>query len=457
MRLRFGYIILVLSILGLFANKATACSCLGTTSPCGEYQAAAAVFIGYVTEVKIAEGFDTTKIIYPPGTAYLKVEQAFKEMKETDVVFPLGTGGDCIPVFKKGERWLIYASRDKKTNQLFPMGCSRNSTIERAHNDLLYLRALPEIATKTRVAGTLIHYDNEPGKGFHFVKNLSDIKITITSQQGDSHVVYTNGDGVYELVGLPVGRYKIHADIPDNLKAASYSKNDQEVTVSEGSCAGIDILAQSSNNITGKVFDEQGKIVPDICVNLVQADKANSQIDRKDVLWDYTNKDGLYEFKELSPGRYLLGVNLEKGPSGDAPFPKMYYPSVSDPFQATVIQVNEGTKLSNIDIHLPPRLVTKVIEVEVVFSDGRPATEGSVSLTESEAEEALIGYASEHKNVEGHYVLTVMQGTTGWLHAYGISNSEKARKGMFYAKSFKIDVTDDIKNLKIIIPLPDSK
>ena len=51
--------------------------------------------------------------------------------------------------------------------------------------------------------------------------------------------------------------------------------------------------------------------------------------------------------------------------------------------------------------------------------------------------------------------MTVLNGTNGWVHAYDASGRLPSRTGMHYANPVKIEVVDDIKGIKLIIPLPD--
>jgi len=433
-----------------------ACTCAGWPAPCEAYQSAAAVFVGYVTDLDLVDGPEWKNVPYRPGTAYIQVEQVFKGKVEKQITLPQGTGGDCIPVYSKGQRWLIYATRDKSTGALYPMGCSRSSTVARAADDLMYLRALPAVATKTRLAGTVTQYDDLPGSGFNFVRNLAGARVQVANEQGQTYETVCDANGVYEFVGLPAGKYRVHAEIPDNLKLVSWQQDNSWVEVKEGSCADLDVTARSDGRIAGRVIDAEGRSVPGIFVQLVRLERADRIGQRNAGKWVYA-KEGSFEFKEIPAGRYLLGVNLDGEPSGESPYPRTFYPGVDNAAGATVVVVGESGRLTDHDIHLLPRLMTRTVEGVAYFSDGRLVTDGSVAIKDSDEINVKAGYASGRIDKQGRFSLQVLEGTKGWLHAYGLPDGTRPGMRMLYMKPVKIEVVQDSKDLKIIIPLPEGE
>jgi hypothetical protein len=325
-----------------------------------------------------------------------------------------------------------------------------------ASADLLYLRALPEIAEKTRLSGTVDLNDSVPGLSFHFAGHLPNIKITISAAKGKQYVTYTNADGVYEFIGLPPGKYKVHADLPSHLKVSTYSQNDVVITLAERGCDEVNIRAVPIASISGIVLDADGKAVPHLVLNLIYADKAGENLTRKNTQWTFTNDHGQFEFNELSPGSYVFGVNLDREPLGEAPFVRTFYPGVSNPSESQIITLMDGDKITNLIMRLPKRLATRVIEGVLVYSDGRRVIYGGISLRETEENDSPTYHAATQVR-EGRFSLQVVQGTVGWIHTYASANPAGLGQGGVFGKPFRIEVNDDIKDLKIIIPLPDEK
>jgi hypothetical protein len=446
----------LISLFSLFPDNANAGKLHFIHSVCEEYQSAAAVFTAYVTDVQRAEKkSNSTNAIRRWATISMKIEQAFKGVKESDIVFTqIGDFEDCSLTFTTGERWLIYAIRDPKTNALRPMECSRNRKVELASSDIRYIQALPEIATKTRLAGSIAQYMPEWSRSYRYFKPLSGIKVTVTNQQGDSYEGYSEADGFYEFAGLPAGTYKIHTDIPKYLKVLDFGKKDVEVTLIERGCAEANISAISEGSISGKVTDQEGKSVPNLRITLISADEKPYPIEYTVFVLKITDEQGQFEIKELPPGNYFIGINIDSQPSGQAPFPGTFYPGVSTRSQATTLTLAEGEKISNLTLRLPARLATRVIEGTLVYSDGQVVNQGYVHFSDSDKTRTYMIYATSKVSEDGRFSLRVLKDMAGWIHAYGSEHPKAFGQGISYVMPMKIEAIEDIKNLKIIIPLP---
>jgi hypothetical protein len=88
---------------------------------------------------------------------------------------------------------------------------------------------------------------------------------------------------------------------------------------------------------------------------------------------------GEYAFEGIPPGRFLLGIRLDSNSELTIPYPRVYYDSATESGNATVLVLQEGEKLDNIDLHLPAPLQTRIIS-GLVQSNGRPAAGAWVSL-----------------------------------------------------------------------------
>jgi hypothetical protein len=233
------------------AGVVAACTCGGTPSVCASYLAADAVFTGTVRRVglprpkKDADGEE-----YVAGqVAHIQVEKAFKGMTESEVIFHTA-GTSCDPVYAEGERRLFYAYRDEKTKQWVTHACDRNGLVERAADDLLYLQGLPASARRTRIAGELAHYEEGPAGGFRRVSNIAGAKVKITGER-QTYEVYTDQNGVYEIYGLPPGKYAVEPEPLAGLKLGTplrYGETDSadghppKLVLRENGCAGASFI-----------------------------------------------------------------------------------------------------------------------------------------------------------------------------------------------------------------------
>ena len=122
--------------------------------------------------------------------------------------------------------------------------------------------------------------------------------------------------------------------------------------------------------------------------------------------------------KLLRPGRYLLGVRIA-GSAGSTyvPFPRTYYPGVSEKARATIITLAEGQRLDLSELILPPRFVELTLNGIVVDADGHPVSGATVWLKEREYSDSDMPYRRE-TDAEGCFSFKVYEGINYHLSAY---------------------------------------
>jgi hypothetical protein len=92
---------------------------------------------------------------------------------------------------------------------------------------------------------------------------------------------------------------------------------------------------------------------------------------------------GEYSFGGVPPGRFLLGIRLDSNSELNIPYPRIYYDGATESGKATVLELQEGQQIDNIEIRLPAPLQTRIIS-GLVQSNGRSAANAWVSLQISE-------------------------------------------------------------------------
>ena len=463
----------VLALLLLNAPAVDACSCGGYATPCGSYESAHAVFIGVVqsVETKKAKGSDGEE--YSAGqVAHIQVEKSFKGMAQPEVVFRT-KGSSCDPVYKEGERWLLYAYYDQKTKMWGIAACDRSTRIENAADDLLYLQGLPKSASTSRLSGELEHYEDDPEEGFKRVKGIGGAKVKITGE-GKSYEVYTNKDGVYEVYGLPPGKYAIEPEIPVGLKVRfpmyygavdpSDGKN-VRVVLNEKSCASMSFVLSSNNRIAGKVFGADGRVLPNVCLDLALKDKlqANTRI------FDCTDKEGRYEMSQIPPGEYLIVLNSEGKISSDEPFPTTYFPGVFEKDKATVLTIAPSSNLEDYDIHIPSQENRKILQGVLQYSDGKPVVDEFVEFKADRVKEGFDGEVHTSTDDQGRFTLVVLEGLKGTLRGFmytyegefvncpQLDKLLKAKGGRVPdvgTKPIPLEITRDMQDIKLTFPFP---
>jgi len=454
MKLIFSLSVLVTMLL-LSSGPAIACSCGGTTSVCGSFAAAEAVFVGTVARVENQTAKDEQgREHIVSQVAYVQVDEAFKGVKQPELVFR-SYGTSCDPEYEAGQHWLFYAYYKKEDKAWSIAACDRSSKLQWAADDLAYLRALPGSAQKTRIGGELLTSDYKP---------LMGVKVKLIGES-KTYEVFTDKNGVYEAYGLPVGKYTIEPETPLNLKISFNSRSVRrgiaQVELKDKSCEGIDFFFTENTFISGRVFSVDGAPMRNVCLRLVPKEQQDTTVG----LFDCTEADGRFMIDDVALGDYYLVANDDGVIDSDEPFPLTYFPGVLEKEKATVITFGSGDKLQDFDIHLPTQRPTRTIQGKLLFSDGRPVDDGSIEFISEEKP----GQTQDHVNVttdaEGRFKLSVLEGSRGTLHGYlygsmldadhcpQIDKLVKAYKDL-ETKRLKFEINRDYQDVELIFPFP---
>ena len=348
----FPLIILV----GLTNDALASCTIIRQGPPCQEFWRADAVFIGVAN--RVVHTPNNTELAIGPDTrttVYFTIVEAFKGVGGTGIVFDLDY---CGYRFKENERYLVYAHRYSNTKELYVgMGHTRTRPLSEAGEDLEYIRGLSSTEPGSRVFGIVVHSAHNLKESRFEANSLQNTKVILEGNNQRQEVV-TDSEGRYEFKDIPVGTYRVRAEIPANL---SYDEPTIKLTGRE--CVPLDIIARYKGQIAGRVLDVNGKPLVDIPVSIVSADATLEQIlsqgkEKNYGILTFTDREGRYGFAQLASGRYLLIINrLESEKSSGSEIsralPRLFYPGVSDLGGATVIVVGKEHEPREYTFRLP--------------------------------------------------------------------------------------------------------
>ncbi len=356
-----AFIICALSLLPnrVFAASSLSCPHVVQGPPCQEFWRADAVFVGLVIEAVAVDGSDTNPMPtsqYLRLTARLSVEERFRGTHAAEVVFEMK---DCPYPFKQGERYLVYAYKDREGKLYQRIGSSRTRPLSEAGEDLEFIRGLSTARPGTTVYGKVTRpthnikesrYDSEP---------LIGVKVILEGNDQD-HDAFTDGEGKYQFSGLPAGDYRVRTELPDHL-----SFKEQTIQATGQGCVPFDISALRDGQIAGRVLNVDGQPLASVPVSLVSADAGLEEIlfetkDRGAWTFSVTNDQGRFEFSQLAPGRYLLIINRAefertRGSERAQALPRLFYPGVNGMEQAIVITLRDGLKAKDYNFRLMPQ------------------------------------------------------------------------------------------------------
>ena len=181
------------------------------------------------------------------------------------------------------------------------------------------------------------------------------------TDKGQSYFsVTTDASGHFVFKNLAAGRYQLGASangyVPQRYGARSFGHRGASLTLSSGQHKdGIDFRLTPWGVISGAVCDQDGDPVVGGMVRAmrsVYADNGRRQ-------WSYfgmarTDDRGEYRLYGIPPGRYLVVASYQGGRAPAAveeAYVPAYYPSGTDPGQASPVRVGPGEEIGEINLY----------------------------------------------------------------------------------------------------------
>jgi len=257
------------------------------------------------------------------------------------------------------------------------INCSRTKPVQDAMVDLRVLHESPNL-TGTRLLG----YVREPET---FVRGLAPpspsqfaegVRISVTGKSG-TQTVTTDGTGIYQVRGVPLGDYKLQLLIPDNKIAGYWTRDSAPATVSLTNETPVELNFDLfwNGRIEGHVRDESGKPVQ-AWVKLLSATGIQlPAFVQQDVL---TNVDGSYQLNKIPAGRYKVMIDTS-GREYRWPSEVQFYPSKSRVEDGHIFELSEGQRISGIDFNVP-HLAERAVRVRVTWPNEQAAGDAYVCV-----------------------------------------------------------------------------
>lgn len=377
-----------LTALMFFPAQANACQCAEYGTPvCAAYWRADAVFVGQLT--KITPVVKQSDDELPTVLLHFIVEQPFRGVTSAQVDVATLFGTSCDMKFDKGERYLIYASLGTDNRSLFAGPCSRTTTFDDASEDLNYLRAVTQQGAQESISGRLALNKYDP---------LSGLKVTV--QRGDQTLeTTTDKQGQFDVTLPSPGTYTVRAFVPFAAAVLAYKGDPEtrekatdalttleyELKIEKNHCdhRELDLFKidlHATAEVTGNVLTTSGRPVHPGFVYLVSADDPDHSTSKQ------LDENGAFKFEGVAAGDYYLVLNPRNEAPGenDPPYSRTYFPSASEPRQATRIVVTEDAKLENLTLRVGQPWKERTLSGSVVWQDGRSAKDAHISLYDAD-------------------------------------------------------------------------
>lgn len=193
----------------------------------------------------------------------------------------------------------------------------------------------------------------------------------------------TDSAGNYELTNVPPGNYFIKATAPGFVtgKENQVFQDLRYVNViANQNIEGINFELIRHGVIKGVVTDADGKPVARTRIAILPEALAPGTGPPPYAMDLHTDDQGIFRINGVPPGRYRVAAGDESVAGatyfGRKGYRQVFYPGAADETQATVIDIAEGTEISNVNINLGRAVKTFSVSAKIVDDQTGEPIEG---------------------------------------------------------------------------------
>ncbi|HAX42834.1 MAG TPA: carboxypeptidase-like regulatory domain-containing protein [Bryobacteraceae bacterium] len=454
----------------IFCGPSWACSCGGYPPVKEAWLGSPVVFVGIVEKARFKEEASAEQ------SAWVRVKEAFKGVQNDEVLeLQGGRMTSCSQVYAEGQTLLFYLYPSRQSGVWYAPPCHRTAPPQWAADDLRFLRGLPDTAEGNRVSGVVRLQEDDLTIGAFRSRGLAGVRVRA---RGDAGVIEstTDPEGVYEFRQLAPGDYKFTIDPPEKTRLSypvvsgrvaagddgeSGNEAGVRLEVTETSGSGIDYTLTPDTRIAGRVLGPDGGPMAGVCLRLepVQGRFAHGSSPSS-----CSDSDGGYSIERIAPGTYRLVANRDGVPSASEPFGRLYYPGTSEQEKAGVLNVAGGQHLEGIDLRVPELVRRIQLRGRLVFSDGVPLAEQSISFLGLDGR----GGRGSRTDGRGSFVVQILAGRAGQLTGHltlwsGLESAcpqfaealgENRRELRLESKPTLVSGTEDLSGIEVVFPFP---
>jgi len=198
----------------------------------------------------------------------------------------------------------------------------------------------------------------------------------------------TDQDGIYRITNVPSGSYVIAPVAPAFVISDVNNSMGHSVVITEGEkVEGIDFELVRGGVITGRVTDADGHPIIEDRINLLPADQRSQRGAVNPVSLSFQTDDrGIYRMFGIRPGRYKVSIgnaDLYRGNGRARPqYPTTFYPDTTDPAKARVVEIDEGSEATKIDITVSETVQIFSVSGRIVDGEtGKPVPNVAIGLS----------------------------------------------------------------------------
>jgi hypothetical protein len=456
---------LLLVLYGRFLQTADACTCTDYGVPtCALFAEADAVFVGKVVRITSAAGDKDANVSLGgvgsisssgPGLVWVHfaVERGFKGISGLTAKALTYRGTSCDLEIKTGQRWVIFAHRDRESGALNFGACGGNSQVEKNDSTVAELRMMAA-AKQLIVRGRVANQTYEVVKGASV--KLSGNGVNLQTTTGD--------DGAYSFEVPKAAAYKIEVVVPFSASLLRFAGDERPIeatpeetqtlfqysaTPSIDACDyqffdtyKIDLKATAS--ISGVFLLDNWKYVPQFYPSICRLTPTEKEtLERCKTDYYGLKPDGSFKFEGFREGTYTIVINDDDFLDGSSPVRRHYYPGVREFEKAEPIVLDQGGEKTGIRFKLPPMVPLREVKGQLFRKDG--STYSSPPGQEPYFRAYQYEHAKEPKFFFIHsYVLDRGEGREGReVEMLNVSNDGKFTASLFEGNSYILTFETD--------------
>jgi hypothetical protein len=237
--------IAVLLCIPAFTESIQACECREYRTPiCAQFWRSDAVFVGQVLDIKPLKRKPDD--VYTYVMSHFMVQESFRGVSGPIVVVGTATNTLCEPKFKKGKRYLIYASLGDKTNQLFAGMCNGTTLAVDIDESVKELRKLAHREVEESISGLIKthRYQGLPGIAVEVTSNDKTFK-TMTNKYGEFSISLPSPGSFKVRVSLPYAVQLMDSSDDDLAVRSNQTESDSifeyDVTLEKSQCSYLEL------------------------------------------------------------------------------------------------------------------------------------------------------------------------------------------------------------------------
>jgi protocatechuate 3,4-dioxygenase beta subunit len=201
------------------------------------------------------------------------------------------------------------------------------------------------------------------------------IRIQESSREPTGHRALTDDQGNYRITNVGPGKYLLTVVSPGFIPAQGADGRKTFLISKSETVENVDFALVRGGVITGKVTDADGRPLIEENISLFPDELGRSSFHYTPTPFAHTDDRGIYRLFGVPPGKYRIAAGKDEGEFGSrgGGYRRAFYPAATEPGDATIIEVSEGSEANNINITLPELTANYTVYGRIIDGDtGQP-------------------------------------------------------------------------------------